>query len=320
MQRRAITLPQFALTVTVAVFLFPSLTKLTDALSDYHEAVAAAGRLFELTDRAKPLGTSGDSKPVPANPAALQFAGVVFQYSDNRDPHTGNVVLNDLSFTLNAGEQVGLVGVSGSGKSTILQLLLRFRAPDKGRILLDGTDISTMDPHALRGRIAVVPQEIHIFNDTLRENLRIASPRASDEKLQEAFRQADLWEFVGSLRQGLDTEIGERGQKLSGGQRQRLGLARALLKEAPVLALDEPTSNLDRASEQTVLESIRAVGARKIVLIISHRLSTVRNADAILVLKEGRITETGRHKELLVREGEYTRLFRRQADELALQS
>ena len=318
-QAGAITVPQLCLAVTVAAFSFTPVTKLTDALADYQEAIAAGRRLFSLTSREPPVETVENPVPVPASVNTLGFDSVGFSYAENETSYEGQFLLHNLSFALRSGEITGLVGGSGAGKSTVLALLLRFYDPHAGRILLNDQDISRFSPSELRDKIAVVPQDVHIFNDSLRENLLPARPKASVEDMVSALRKAHLWEFVRSLPDGLDTVIGEKGRKFSGGQRQRLAIARAFLRNAPIFVLDEPTSNLDRSNEEFILESIRSLNQEKMVLIISHRLSTVRDADRILVLENGQITEAGKHEELLSGEGEYSRLFRRQADELTLQ-
>ena len=239
--------------------------------------------------------------------AAIALHGVTFTYPGRRRP-----ALQDVSFTVPAGAMVALVGPSGAGKTTIASLLLRFWDPDAGAITLGGHDLRQWRLEGLRREIALVAQDTHLFNDTLAGNIRIARPEATAAEVEAAIERASLLPLVRSLPDGLDTRVGERGLQLSGGQRQRVAIARAFLREAPVLILDEATSHLDAVNEQVVQEALAGLARTRTTLVIAHRLSTVRAADQIVVLDEGRVVEQGRHDDLLRRRGLYARLVSRQ--------
>jgi ATP-binding cassette, subfamily B, bacterial len=216
--------------------------------------------------------------------------------------------LNGVSFEVARGETVAIVGPSGAGKSTIFNLLLRFYDAQSGTVALDGLSVADVDPHALRQRIALVPQDVALFDDTIAENIRYGRSDASDADVVAAAKAAQAESFIAALPQAYDTRLGERGVTLSGGQRQRLALARAILRDAPILLLDEATSSLDAESEVAVQEALQRLTATRTTLVIAHRLATVQRASRILVMDKGRIVEEGRHADLVRRGGLHGRL------------
>jgi ATP-binding cassette subfamily B protein len=242
----------------------------------------------------------------PRGPA-LEMSLVSFTYPGRR-----RRALSEVSFTVPRGSTVALVGPSGAGKTTVASLFLRFWDPDEGMVRLDGHDLRQYRLDDLRQRVALVAQDTYLFNDTLRNNVLLARPEASAADLAAAVEQAALTEFVDGLPEGLDTVVGERGAQLSGGQRQRVAIARAFLKDAPILILDEATSHLDAVSEQAVRGALDLLARSRTTLVIAHRLSTVRNADRIIVLEDGRVAEIGSHRELLDKGGLYAQLVSRQ--------
>ena len=224
-------------------------------------------------------------------------------------------MLHDVSFAVPAGRKVAIVGGSGAGKSTILKLLFRFYDATAGRIVIDGQDITGVTQHSLRGAIGVVPQDTVLFNTTLIENIRYGRVDASDADVERAIAMAHLEPFIAELPKGGDTLVGERGLKLSGGEKQRVAIARAILKNPPIMVFDEATSSLDSKSEQGILDNIREIARNQTSLVVAHRLSTVVDADRIVVLDKGRVVEQGSHSELLLKGGKYAELWQLQQQE-----
>jgi len=219
-------------------------------------------------------------------------------------------VIREIDLTVEPGEVVALVGASGAGKSTVLNLIPRFLDVDQGAVRVDGHDVRAVTLASLRSRIALVTQETFLFDDTIRANIAYARPEASDAEVEAAVRAADAWDFVAQLPRGLDTPVGDLGGRLSGGERQRMAIARALLKDAPILLLDEPTSALDTAAERRVQRALAMLSRGRTTLVVAHRLSTIVDADRICVLHGGRLVEQGRHADLVDQGGLYARLYR----------
>ena len=295
----------FAITVTS----FGAVIGLNNVINDYRVSIVCADRLFELMDQ-EPVVQDRSKGPLGTLKPALSFDNVQFGYQPGTD------ILRGISFDLAPGEHVALVGTSGAGKSTIVNLLLRFWDATGGNIRLGGRPIQELPLEELRNLVAVVSQRNYVFNTTIGDNIRMGKPDATRAELDQAARRANLKSWIDSLPDGYETPVGEMGSKISGGQRQRLAIARALLKDAPILVLDEATSNLDVETEREVNAAIRELQSGRTTLTIAHRLSTVQNADRILVLEQGRVVEQGRHAQLLARGGVYARIFELQKDEV----
>lgn len=290
---------QFAATVFLMYQPIKNLSRLQGQLE---QARAASQRVFELLDLRPTVTDPPAPRPLPPAAAEIVFDDVDFDYGSKP-------VLRDIRLTVSPGQHVALVGSSGAGKTTVASLILRFYDPTRGAVRLGGLDLRSLAQADLRTRVAVVTQEIILFNDTLRQNIAYGRPGASDAEIEAAARQAHAHEFILEKPHGYATVIGEKGVTLSGGQRQRIAIARALLKNAPVLVLDEATSALDSESERAVQEALAVLMRGRTTLSIAHRLSTIQSADLIVVMAEGRIVEAGTHAALLQQAGHYRRLY-----------
>ncbi len=281
---------------------------LSEVWSQVQRAAGAMERLAELLALKSQIVAPDDPVPAPAAAPKIRFDRLGFVYPARPD----QPVLEEFELTVGAGETLALVGPSGAGKSTLFQLLMRFYDPDQGRILLDGVDIRQMDPQALRARIGLVPQNVVLFSGTVADNIRYGAPDATDEEVMEAARAAYATEFISRWPQGFETRIGERGLSLSGGQRQRLAIARALIRNPVLLLLDEATASLDAESEAHVQTAISRAARDRTVLVIAHRLATVRRVDRIVVVEGGRLVAEGHHDRLIEDSELYARLARLQ--------
>ena len=295
--------------VLYAVFAAAGLGQLSEVWGELSAASGAAERLFELLHVRPEIAAPAAPRalPLPAR-GDVAFERVSFAYPTRPDA----LAIDGVSLSVKAGEKVAIVGPSGAGKSTLFHLLLRFYDPKSGTISLDGVPIQTADPHALRARIALVPQDFVVFAATARENIRFGRPDASDAEVERAADLAHATEFIRRLPDGFEAQLGERGVKLSGGQRQRIAIARAILRDAPLLLLDEATSALDAESETLVQTALEELMRHRTTLVIAHRLATVLSCDRILVMEHGRIVEEGTHASLVAANGLYARLARLQ--------
>jgi subfamily B ATP-binding cassette protein MsbA len=297
-----LTVALFFSFLTALTLLYDPIRKLNKVNLIFQEAVASAERVRDLLEIPDEIVDRPEVAPLGAVRHGVRFEGVSFGYAEKR-------VLADFDLEVRSGKVVALVGPSGAGKSTVVNLLPRFFDPDGGRITIDGVDIRHLPLRNLRSLIGVVTQETMLFNDTVRNNIAYGRADLSLERVREAAAAAYADEFVMELAHGYDTVIGEGGFQLSGGQRQRLAIARALLKDAPILILDEATSHLDTESELLVQRAVYNLMEGRTALVIAHRLSTVTRADRIVVMERGRIVEQGSHSELLERGGSYKRLY-----------
>jgi ATP-binding cassette, subfamily B, bacterial MsbA len=305
------TVGGFVSYLVAVLMLFGPVKRLTSINDQLQRGLAAAEMIFGLLDEAgeKDIGT----RTIARVNGEIQFRNICLRYVDTHRP-----ALDNIDLQVRPGETLALVGPSGSGKTSLVNLLPRFRDPDGGQILLDGIPLGDFRLAALRAQIALVSQEVILFNDTLRANIAYGVNASVDQPaIIAAARAAHAWEFIERLPEGLDTPVGERGMKLSGGQRQRIAIARALLKNAPILILDEATSALDTESERHVQAALETLMHGRTTLVIAHRLSTIENADRIAVLEHGRIVEQGSHGELIDRNGAYARLYHLQFRDLA---
>ncbi|MBR0488457.1 ABC transporter ATP-binding protein [Candidatus Saccharibacteria bacterium] len=304
----------FGLTIANVVFLYSlsdsllsNVWTINHILRAINHSFGAAKEMVEILDMPYIIDDKTD-KPLKVDAAEIEFSHISFTHEEQKDK-----LFEDFSLEIKPGTTVGLVGVSGSGKSTLAKLLLRFDDVKKGAIFIDGQDIRDVTQKTLREAIAYVPQESSLFHRTVFENIAYGRPGATDEEVYEAARLANADEFIVGLPDGYDTMVGERGVKLSGGQRQRIAIARAILKDAPILVLDEATSALDSESEAAIQEALSNLMEGRTSIVVAHRLSTIAGLDKIVVLRDGKIVEEGTHKELLAAQGEYAGLWNRQS-------
>jgi ATP-binding cassette subfamily B protein len=296
------TLSQFLL---YSVMAAGALAALSEVWSELSQAGGAAGRLMEILAERPEIEAPAKPVKLPQPPiGSVEFSDVRFAYPTR----PGNVALSGIDLAVRPGERVAVVGQSGAGKSTLFSLILRYYDPDSGRVLVDGVDVRDADPSDVRGRIAIVPQDVTIFAASIHDNIAFGTPAATRAEVEAAARSAHAEEFILRLEQGYDTEVGERGIMLSGGQRQRIAIARAILKNAPILLLDEATSALDAESETLVQNALDGLMAGRTTIVIAHRLATVLKADRILVVDQGQVVEEGTHQSLVVKGGIYARL------------
>ena len=305
--------------------LYGPLTQLTNLRIDVMNALVSFDRVFEVLDL-KPMIRDARRTRVPvAGPPSVAFDHVSFTYPSAADVSLASLesiasldqrpnteVLHDVSFTVGAGQTVALVGRSGGGKTTMTHLIARLYDATSGTVSVAGTDVRDLQLASLRDTVGYVTQDAHMFHDTIRDNLRYARPDVSDERMWQVLEAAQIGDLVRSLPDGLDTVVGERGYRLSGGERQRLAIARLLLKAPPIVVLDEATAHLDSESEVAVQQALDLAMEGRTSIVIAHRLSTVRNADLILVVDQGRIVQRGRHEDLLAEGGLYAELYRTQ--------
>jgi len=305
--RGELSIGTYSFLVFITQRLLWPLTTLGRTLDDYQRSMASSRRVLDLIDT--PVQIRSGSSPFPPERVrgSISYEHVDFGYRNR------NLLLKDFCLQINAGATIGIVGATGSGKSTLMKLLLRLYPLSEGRICIDGQSINALNLNDLRRSISLVSQEVYLFQGSVAANIAYGNPQATRQQVIAAAQQAEADGFIQGLPNGYDTMVGERGQRLSGGQRQRIALARAILKDAPILVLDEATAAVDNETEAAIQRSLLQITANRTTLVIAHRLSTVRHADQIVVLEHGRIVQQGRHDELLQKGGAYAELWRVQA-------
>ena len=303
------TVGDFVVVNTYLMQLAIPLNMLGTVYREIRQAMVDMENLFSLMDESTDVADAADAHPLKHNGGAIEFRNVDFNYETERR------ILHNVSFTVDPGTTTAIVGPTGAGKSTISRLLLRFYDPQAGQVLIDGQDIRSITQHSLRRAIGVVPQDTVLFNDNLYYNIAYGDPQADRDRILAAARAAHLHDFIENLPAGYETLVGERGLKLSGGEKQRVAIARALLRNPEIFFFDEATSSLDSATENEIQNNLARISQGRTSLVIAHRLSTVVNADQILVLEDGQITEQGTHPQLLTQNGLYAQLWRQQKKE-----
>ncbi|HDG7108855.1 TPA: SAV1866 family putative multidrug efflux ABC transporter [Staphylococcus aureus] len=300
----SITVGTLAAFVGYLELLFGPLRRLVASFTTLTQSFASMDRVFQLIDEDYDIKNGVGAQPIEIKQGRIDIDHVSFQYNDNEAP-----ILKDINLSIEKGETVAFVGMSGGGKSTLINLIPRFYDVTSGQILIDGHNIKDFLTGSLRNQIGLVQQDNILFSDTVKENILLGRPTATDEEVVEAAKMANAHDFIMNLPQGYDTEVGERGVKLSGGQKQRLSIARIFLNNPPILILDEATSELDLESESIIQEALDVLSKDRTTLIVAHRLSTITHADKIVVIENGHIVETGTHRELIAKQGAYEHLY-----------
>ena len=307
-QMQAIDLATYAL--YISLFTAP-ITSILDFTETFQKAIAGFRRFCEVLDTLPDIQDAPDARPLRVTEGRISYRDVHFAYK-GADGSAEDEVIGGLTLDITPGETIALVGPSGGGKSTTCSLLPRFYDVDSGSISIDGQDVRSVTQRSLREAIGLVQQDVYLFDGTIAENIAYGSPDATMDEVRDAASRANIAEFIEGLPEGYDTEVGERGSHLSGGQKQRVAIARVFLKNPPILIFDEATSALDNESEQAVQESLSELARGRTTLVIAHRLSTIKNADEIVTMEHGRVSERGTHEELLARGGTYARYYEMQ--------